>query len=78
MPETLQSIHSALVDGGTLVVIDFERIPGKSRQWVIDHVRGDKTRFREEIEAGGFEFLEEVKIPEFNENYLLKFRKQSR
>jgi ubiquinone/menaquinone biosynthesis C-methylase UbiE/protein tyrosine phosphatase (PTP) superfamily phosphohydrolase (DUF442 family) len=78
VPETLQSIHSALVDGGTLVVIDFERIPGKSRQWVIDHVRGDKTRFREEIEAGGFEFLEEVKIPEFNENYLLKFRKQSR
>lgn len=78
VPETLQSIHSALVEGGTLVVIDFERIPGKSRQWVIDHVRGDKTRFREEIEAGGFEFLEEVKIPEFNENYLLKFRKQSR
>lgn len=78
VPETLQSVHSALVDGGTLVVIDFERIPGKSRQWVIDHVRGDKARFREEIETAGFEFVEEAKIPEFAENYLLKFRKRAR
>jgi ubiquinone/menaquinone biosynthesis C-methylase UbiE/protein tyrosine phosphatase (PTP) superfamily phosphohydrolase (DUF442 family) len=78
VPETLQSIHSALVDGGTLVVIDFERIPGKSRQWVIDHVRADKARFREEIEAGGFEFVEEVQVPEFAENYLLKFKKRAR
>lgn len=78
VPETVQSIHSALIEGGTLVVIDFERIPGKSRQWVIDHVRGDKNRFREEIEAGGFEFVEEVAIPEFEENYLLKFKKRSR
>lgn len=78
VPETVQSIYSALVDGGTLVVIDFERIPGKSRQWVIEHVRGDKSRFREEIEAGGFEFVEEVTIPEFEENYLLKFKKRAR
>jgi hypothetical protein len=35
----MQSIRAALRTGGTLVVIDFERLPGKSRQWVIDHVR---------------------------------------
>lgn len=75
VPETMQSIHAALRTGGTLVVIDFERLPGKSRQWVIDHVRGDKSQFREEIEAAGFEFVEEVKIPEFVENYFLKFKK---
>ena len=75
IPETMQSIRSALRTGGTLVVIDFERLPGKSRQWVIDHVRGDKAQFREEIEAAGFEFVEEVKIPEFAENYFLKFKK---
>jgi predicted methyltransferase len=71
----MQSIRAALRTGGTLVVIDFERLPGKSRQWVIDHVRGDKSQFREEIEAAGFEFVEEVKIPEFAENYFLKFKK---
>ncbi|MFM7117356.1 MAG: methyltransferase domain-containing protein [Planctomycetota bacterium] len=75
VPETMQSIHAALRTGGTLVVIDFERLPGKSRQWVIDHVRGDKSQFREEIEAAGFEFVEEVEIPEFAENYLQKFKK---
>lgn len=75
VPETLQSIRSALKEGGTLVVIDFERLPGKSRQWVLDHVRGDKAQFRQEIEAAGFEFVEEVRIPEFAENYLLKFKK---
>lgn len=75
VPETMQSIRAALRTGGTLVVIDFERLPGKSRQWVIDHVRGDKSQFREEIEAAGFEFVEEVKIPEFAENYFLKFKK---
>lgn len=78
IPETLQSIHSALIDGGTLVVIDFERLPGKSRQWVIEHVRADKNQFRKEIEAAGFQFVEEVEIPEFAENYLLKFKKQAR
>ena len=75
VPETMQSIRSALRTGGTLVVIDFERLPGKSRPWVIDHVRGDKAQFKEEIEAAGFEFVEEVRIPEFAENYLLKFKK---
>jgi ubiquinone/menaquinone biosynthesis C-methylase UbiE/protein tyrosine phosphatase (PTP) superfamily phosphohydrolase (DUF442 family) len=75
VPETMQSIRSALRTGGTLVVIDFEKLPGKSRPWVIDHVRGDKSQFKAEIEAAGFEFVEEVRIPEFAENYLLKFKK---
>lgn len=76
VPESMQSIHAALRAGGTLVVIDFEKLPGKSRQWVLDHVRGDKSQFREEIEAAGFEFVEEVRIPEFAENYFLKFKKK--
>ncbi len=77
VPETLASIHSALRRDGTLVVIDFERVPGKSRQWVIEHVRGDKNQFRKEIEAAGFDFVEEVQVPEFAENNLLKFKKKS-
>jgi SAM-dependent methyltransferase len=72
----LQSIRTALRPGGDLVVIDFERIPGKSRPWVLDHVRGDKSQFRSEIEQAGFAFIGEARIPGLHENYFLKFRKR--
>lgn len=72
----LKSIHRALNEGGELVLIDFERIPGKSRDWVIGHVRAGKGTFRSEIEASGFDFVKEVKVDGFKENYLLIFRKQ--
>ncbi len=72
----LKSIHRALNQGGELVVVDFERIIGKSRDWVMGHVRAGKETFRAEIEASGFHFVKEVKIDGLNENYLLVFRKQ--
>ena len=64
----------ALVPGGELVIIDFERIPGVSRDWLLEHVRAGKETVREEIEMAGFDFLEEVEVPAFKENYLLRFR----
>lgn len=72
---TLASIHRALKPGGQLVVIDFERIPGVSREWTIGHVRAGKDTFRAEIERAGFQFEEEVSVPAFQENYFLRFRK---
>lgn len=72
----LKSIHRSLNDGGKLAVVDFERIPGQSRDWVIGHVRAGKGTFRSEIEASGFEFVKEVKVEGFKENYLLIFRKR--
>ena len=74
---TLASIHRALRPQGQLVVIDFERIPGQSRDWVLEHVRAGKAEFRAEIEAAGFEFAGETPIQGFHENYLLKFRKKN-
>ncbi len=71
----LASILAALVPGGEFVVVDFDRIPGVSRDWLLEHVRADKATVRGEIEAAGFEFIEEVEVPEFEENYLLRFRK---
>jgi ubiquinone/menaquinone biosynthesis C-methylase UbiE len=71
----LASILAALVPGGEFVVVDFDRIPGVSREWLLEHVRADKATVRGEIEASGFEFIEEVAVPEFEENYLLRFRK---
>lgn len=73
---SLASIHKALVPGGQLVVIDFNRIPGKSRDWTLSHVRAGKEVFRQEIEAAGFEFVEEVKLSEFQENYFLRFTRK--
>lgn len=72
----LRSIRSALRSGGQLVVIDFERIPGESREWILGHVRAGKDVFRHEVERSGFEFVEEVKIPGFQENYFLRFKKR--
>ena len=70
---TLKSIRDALRPGGTLVVIDFERIPGESRDFIIGHVRAGKSVFQKEIEDAGFKFVEEVEIPGLKENYFLKF-----
>ena len=72
---TLASIKRALKDEGHLIVIDFDRVEGKSRDWLIKHVRAGKEVFQDEIQAAGFSLVEEKKIDGFKENYFLKFRK---
>ncbi|EMI52510.1 methyltransferase type 11 [Rhodopirellula sallentina SM41] len=72
---SLASIYRALKPGGRLVLIDFERIPGESREFILGHVRAGKEVFRSEIENAGLEFVDEVDVPAFEENYLLRFRK---
>jgi len=61
--------------GARLVVVDFERIPGVTREWLLDHVRADKQTFLEEIVAAGFEFLDEPDVEGLEENYVLRFRR---
>lgn len=70
--KTMASILKALRPGGKVVVVDFERIEGKSREWLLKHVRAGKGLVIEEIVASGFELEEEV--PMFKENYFLKFK----
>ena len=72
---TLASVHRALRSGGKLVVVDFERIEGESREWLIGHVRAGKEVFRAEIQDAGFNFAEEKKLEAFKENYFLVFKK---
>ena len=72
---SLASIKRALKDDGHLIVIDFERIEGKSRKWLMGHVRAGKEVFRAEILDAGFTLVEEMKIDGFEENYFLKFKK---
>ncbi|MAS92673.1 MAG: SAM-dependent methyltransferase [Verrucomicrobiales bacterium] len=72
--KTMTSIRKALKADGQLVVIDFERIEGVSSDWIMGHVRAGKEVFRSEIEAAGFELIEEDDM--FEENYFLRFKKK--
>jgi ubiquinone/menaquinone biosynthesis C-methylase UbiE len=74
--ETMKSIRKALVDKGRVVVIDFERIPGVSREWTLGHVRADRQTFIDEIQSAGFELIAQREIAGFKENYYLEFRKK--
>ena len=72
--KTMLSIASALKPGGRVALLDFERIEGVSSEWTMGHVRAGKEVFQKEIEAAGFELVEEFDL--FTENYFLVFRKK--
>jgi ubiquinone/menaquinone biosynthesis C-methylase UbiE len=71
--KTMASIHRALRPGGKVVVIDFHRIEGKSRDWVLKHVRAGQETVVKEIISCGFKQIGEEKFLE--ENYLVRFEK---
>jgi ubiquinone/menaquinone biosynthesis C-methylase UbiE len=74
--DMLDSLHWVLRPGGRLVVVDFERVPGRSADWVLGHVRAGKAEFRAEIESARFEFLREISLEGMSENYVLEFRRR--
>ncbi|MFG0265792.1 MAG: class I SAM-dependent methyltransferase [Rhodopirellula sp. JB055] len=76
--QSLASIYRALKPGGRLILIDFERIPGVSREFLLGHVRAGKEVFQSEVMEAGFEFTDEVKVDAFEENYLLRFAKPAK
>lgn len=71
----LKSIHTALRPGGELVVVDFKRIPGETKEWIMKHVHADKEENKEEIISTGYTFLEEVPVEGLKENFVLRFAK---
>jgi len=76
-PEDMtRDLARVLVDGGEMYVLDFERIEGVTPLRTFIHVRADKELVTAEIEAWGFELVEEVEIPSLERNYLLRFRKE--
>jgi len=72
--KTMLSIAVALKPGGRVALLDFERIEGVSSDWTMGHVRAGKEVFQKEIEAAGFELVEEFDL--FTENYFLVFKKK--
>ena len=71
--QTLASIHQALRSDGRLIIIDFRRDPRISSNWVMSHVRGNKARVIEEVEAAGFLLVGNK--PLMRTNYFLEFSK---
>lgn len=73
---SLASLHMALRPGGKVVLIDFKRIPGVTREWVLNHVRAGRAIVTAELEAAGFELVGgPIDIDGLMENYMLRFRK---
>jgi len=75
--KTLTSIHRALRPDGMLVVIDFDRVEGRSSAFVLKHVRAGKTVVIQEIERAGFTGVPAPDAPRFKENFFLRFRKRA-
>jgi ubiquinone/menaquinone biosynthesis C-methylase UbiE len=74
---TMATIQTALKPDGRLVVIDFNRIPGKSRDWILNHVRAGQEVVEKEIADAGFKKTGEV-TGLLDENYLITFEKVDR
>jgi hypothetical protein len=59
--------------GGEMLLVEFKRLPGKSSDWILQHVRAGQEVFTAEIAAAGFEQIEEQ--PLLQDNYIVRFRK---
>jgi acetyl esterase/lipase len=69
----MASIHTALRPGGQVVLIDFQRIPGKSSDWILNHVRAGQEVVTQEVTSCGFKQVQQK--PFLKENYLVRFEK---
>jgi ubiquinone/menaquinone biosynthesis C-methylase UbiE len=69
----LASLRAALKPGGRLIVIDYERIPGRSSPWVMGHVRAGRETVTQVIIAAGFQPLRSHDF--LRENYFLEYLK---
>lgn len=73
---SLASIHRALRRGGEMFLVDFKRVPGVSSDWILNHVRAGQEVVTAEVEAAGFQKIEQIDL--LQDNYILRFRKARR
>lgn len=73
---TMRSLHRALKPGGQVFIVDFIRIEGQSRDWILEHVRAGESVVREEVESVGFR-SEPLgsDMSCLKENYMIRFRR---
>jgi ubiquinone/menaquinone biosynthesis C-methylase UbiE len=70
----LNDFQRILKKTGKLVIVDFDRRPGISSEWIMKHTRLTEKEHIEEIENYGFTFVKKVEIP-FKDNFMLIFKK---
>jgi hypothetical protein len=61
-----------LLPDGTLVLIDFKRIEGVSKDFILKMVRAGEGTFTDEFQNAGFDLVER-RDDMFDDNYLLRF-----
>jgi SAM-dependent methyltransferase len=72
-PQTyMTSLRRALRPDGRLWIIDFERVPGRSEAWVLEHVRAGREVVEAELAAAGFVVVKRHDL--LRENYILELR----
>lgn len=74
---TMRSLHRAMRRGGRVYIVDFKRLPGISRAWVLNHVRIGKVGVIAEMQRFGFEYIGPVEAGEaLEENYFIEFKRR--
>ena len=71
--DMLAEINKALRPDGMLMLIDFKRIDGVSRDYILKMVRAGEGTFTDEFLNAGFELVDK-RDDMFPENYMLKFK----
>jgi ubiquinone/menaquinone biosynthesis C-methylase UbiE len=71
--DMLAEINKALRADGVLMLIDFKRIEGVSRDYILKMVRAGEGTFTDEFLNAGFDLVER-RDDMFPENYLMKFK----
>jgi ubiquinone/menaquinone biosynthesis C-methylase UbiE len=74
--DMLAEISKALRPNGTLMLIDFKRIDGISRDYILKMVRAGEGTFTDEFLNAGFDLVER-RDDMFPDNYMLKFKHRS-
>ncbi len=69
--DMMASLRRALKPGGSVVIVDFRKIPGFSSPWVMEHVRANEPVVIGEIESAGFRLVEDRDL--LRTNYFLRF-----
>lgn len=76
--QMVTDFHQALRKNGTLVIVDFKRIPGVSSKWILGHVKVNEQQVTAEVLANGFTLQRKVNLPVLKQNYMLIFKKKSK
>ena len=77
--KVLSSIHRALRPGGSLVLVEFDRVEGKSSDFVLKHIRAGQAEFRKRDRIGGFRVRSRPRPgPKLKENFFARFTRRGK